>query len=146
MCHCSKRCQISCLISLSSLVVYTVDLPPRFVGPLTAAILLALDWGVKVKVVQLCPALWDPKDHSLSSSSVHGILQARILEWIAIPFSRESSRPGDWTQVAWTAGRFFTIWATREAPSMTTCLLKIYCPFLLGCFIISNTIPMYTGY
>ena len=97
MCHCSKRCQISCLISLSSLVVYTVDLPPRFVGPLTAAILLALDWGVKVKVVQLCPALWDPKDHSLSSSSVHGILQARILEWIAIPFSRGSSPPKDQT-------------------------------------------------
>ena len=49
------------------------------------------------------------------SSSVHGILQARILEWVAIPFSRGSSRPRDWTQVSWIARAFFTAWATREA-------------------------------
>ena len=48
--------------------------------------------------------------------SVHGILQARILEWVAIPFSRGSYQPRDQTQVSCTAGRFFTIWATREAP------------------------------
>ena len=53
---------------------------------------------------------------SLPGSSVHGILQTRILEWIAIPFSRGSSRPRDWTQVSFIVGRFFTIWATREAP------------------------------
>ena len=47
--------------------------------------------------------------------SVHGILQARILEWIAIPFSRGSSWPSDRTQVSHIIGRFFTIWATREA-------------------------------
>ena len=47
-------------------------------------------------------------------SSVHGILQARILEWGAIPFSGESSRPGDRTWVSCFAGRFFTIWTTRE--------------------------------
>ena len=45
-----------------------------------------------------------------------GILQARILEWVAMPSSRGTSRPRDWTQVSHTAGRFFTIWATREAP------------------------------
>ena len=45
-----------------------------------------------------------------------GILQARILEWVAIPFSGESSRPRDQTQVSRIAGRLFTIWATREAP------------------------------
>ena len=50
----------------------------------------------------------------LPGSSVHGILLARILEWIAIPFSRGSSQPGDWTQVSCTAGRFFTVWATRK--------------------------------
>ena len=49
-------------------------------------------------------------------SSAHGILQARILEWVAIPFSRESSWPRKRTQVSCIAGRFFTIWATREAP------------------------------
>ena len=52
---------------------------------------------------------------SLPGSSVHGILQARILEWVAIPFSRGSSWPRDWTRVTNTAGRFFTIRATREA-------------------------------
>ena len=53
-------------------------------------------------------------DNSPSGSSVHGILQARILEWVAIPFSRGSFPPRDWTQVSCTEGRFFTIWATRE--------------------------------
>ena len=48
-------------------------------------------------------------------SSVHGFFQARILEWVAIPFSRESSQPRDQTWVSCIAGRFFTIWATREA-------------------------------
>ena len=47
--------------------------------------------------------------------TVHGILQARILEWVAFPFSRGSSQPRDWTQVSSIASRSFTIWATREA-------------------------------
>ena len=47
--------------------------------------------------------------------AVRGILQARILEWVAFPFSRGSSQLRDWTQVSHIAGRFFTIWATREA-------------------------------
>ena len=47
-------------------------------------------------------------------SSVHGILQARILEWLAIPFTRESSQPRHWTQVSRIAGRFFAIWATSR--------------------------------
>ena len=56
-------------------------------------------------------------DCSLPGSSIHGILQARILEWVAISFSRGSSRPRDWTQVSHIAGRPFTIWATKaETP------------------------------
>ena len=51
---------------------------------------------------------------SLPGSSVHGTLQARILEWVSIPFSRGSSRPRDWTQVSRIAGGLFTVWATRE--------------------------------
>ena len=47
--------------------------------------------------------------------TVHGILQARILEWVAFPFSRGSSQPRDRIQVSYIAGRFFTSWATREA-------------------------------
>ena len=55
-------------------------------------------------------------DFNLPGSSVHGILQVRILEWVAIFFSRESSWPRDRSWVSYIAGRFFTVWATREAP------------------------------
>ena len=57
--------------------------------------------------------LCNPIDCSPPGSCVHGILQARIPEWVAMPFSKGSSR--DWTQVSWIAGRFFIVWATREA-------------------------------
>ena len=63
------------------------------------------------EVAQSCPTLCDPMDCSLSGSSVHGIFQARVLEWIAISFSRGSSRPRSRTQVSLIAGRRFTIWA-----------------------------------
>ena len=53
-------------------------------------------------------------DYSLPGSSVHGIFQARTLEWVSISFSRGPSWPRDWTQVSCIAGRFFTDWATRE--------------------------------
>ena len=69
---------------------------------------------VKEVVSQLCPTLCSPMDCSSPGSSVHGILQARILEQIVIPFSRGSSWPRDQTQASCIAGRFFTIWATRE--------------------------------
>ena len=62
--------------------------------------------GVKMKVAQLCLTLCDPMDYT-----VHGILQARILEWVAFPFSRGSSQPRDQTQVSCIAGRFFTAFA-----------------------------------
>ena len=57
-------------------------------------------------VVSLC----EPTDYM-----VHGILQARILKWVAVPFSRGSSQPKDQTQVSHIAGGFFTSWATRES-------------------------------
>ena len=70
-----------------------------------------LTWTeLKVKVTQSCPTLCNPMDYT-----VHGILQAGILEWVAFPFSRGSSQPRDRTQVSHTAGGFFTSWATREA-------------------------------
>ena len=71
---------------------------------------------VKVcEVAQSCPTVCDPTDCSLPGSSIHGIFQARVLEWVAISFSRGSSWPRDRTWVSHTAGRLFTIWATREA-------------------------------
>ena len=71
--------------------------------------------GEMAPVTQSCPTLWDPTDCSLPGSFVHGIFQARVLEWVAISFSRISSRPRDRTQVSCIVGRFFTSWATREA-------------------------------
>ena len=65
-------------------------------------------------VAQSCLTLCDPMDCSSPGSSVRGILQARILEWVAMPSSGGSSRPSDRTQVSRRAGRFFIIWATRE--------------------------------
>ena len=65
---------------------------------------------IKANIAQLCPTLCDPMDYT-----IHGILQGRILEWVAIPFPGGSSQPRDWTQVSHIAGRFFTSWATREA-------------------------------
>ena len=70
---------------------------------------------VTVKVTQSCQTRCDPMDYT-----VHGILQARILEWIAFPISRGSSQPRDQTQVSCITGGFFTSWATREASAMTT--------------------------
>ena len=67
---------------------------------------------VKVLVTQFCPTLCDPMDCSPPVSSVHGILQTRILEWVAISYCRESSWPRAWTWVSCIAGSFFTIWAT----------------------------------
>ena len=66
-------------------------------------------------VTQLCPILCDPVYCSPPGTSVHGILQARILEWVAISFFRGSSWPKDRTWVSRTTGRCFTLWATREA-------------------------------
>ena len=68
---------------------------------------------VCVLVAQLCPFLCDPIDCSLAGFSVCGILQARILEWVAVPFSRESSPPRNRSRVSLIAGRFFTVWVTR---------------------------------
>ena len=68
-----------------------------------------------MKLAQLHLTLWDPMDYT-----VHGILQAWILEWVAFPLSRGSSKPKNWPQISCIAGRFFTSWATREAEEYWT--------------------------
>ena len=82
----------------------------------------AVDMGEQkwseVKVAQSCPTLCDPMDYT-----VHGILQARILECVAFPFFGGSSQPRDRTQISYAVGGFFTSWATREAP--TTVKVKV---------------------
>ena len=85
---------------------------------------LALVRFVCVLAAQSCPTLCNPMDCSLPGSSVHGILQASILEWVAISFSKGSSWSWDGTQVS-SAGRCFTLRATREG----FCTLKSWFQF-----------------
>ena len=80
---------------------------------------------VCVLVAQLCLTLCDPMDCSPPGSSVHGILQARILEWIAISFSRGSSQLRDQTQVSCIGSRFFTIWVIQIVEFLVPILWKM---------------------
>ena len=87
---------------------------------------IIVSWLVNRKIIELyitkesevaksCPTLCNPMDCSPPGSSLHGILQARVLEWVVISFCRGSSRPRDRTQVSRIPGRRFNLWATREA-------------------------------
>ena len=87
-----------------------------------------LESRLKVKVAQSCPTLCDPMDYT-----VHGILQARIMECVTLPFSRGSSQPKDWTQVSHIPGGFFTSWTTREAQSQD-CWEKHQQPQVCRCY------------
>ena len=103
------------------LLVCTIERPPDSSG----------DKGTsKSEVAQSCLTLCDPMDCSLPGFSIHGIFQARVLEWVAVSFSRGSSWPRDRTRVSHTAGRHFTVvWATREATmSSKTVALKLVIP------------------
>ena len=78
------------------------------------------------EVAQSCPTLCDPIDCSLPGSSVHGIFQTIVLEWIAISFSRGSSQPRARTRVSCIVDRRFTVWATREV-NLTSKLPPVAC-------------------
>ena len=91
-------------------------------------------------IAQLWLTLLDPMDCNLPGSSVHGILQARILEWATIPFSKETSWPKDQAQVSYIADGLFTIWATSLYPQKTTILKDTCTPvFILALFTIART-------
>ena len=84
-------------------------------------------------LAQSCPTFCDPMDCNLPDSFMHRILQARILEWVAIYFSRGSSPPRNRTRVSPIAGRFFAIWDTREAllhPVLCVCACVPSCVWL----------------
>ena len=113
--------------------------PPTGLGSLAAR------GGVPSKLVctHACSVMSDslnPMDCSPPGSSVHGIFQARILEWVAIPFSRGSSQPKDWTWVSHIVGRFFAIWATREASLGWQFHIISFCPTAMNQFW-SGAIP-----
>ena len=95
--------------------------PPAFLAVVTVTSSgTALSTRRRSEVAQSCPTLCDPMDYSPPGSCVHWIFQARVLEWVAISFSRVSSRPRDQNWVSHIAGRRFTIWATREIHSPFT--------------------------
>ena len=101
-----------CTVSLDHICLLLPFWPPWF--EILIALQRALSWEIKmkVKVAQSRPTLCNLMDYT-----VHGILQARILEWVAVPFSTESSQPRDQTGVFCIAGGFFTSWATRKTVS-----------------------------
>ena len=82
----------------------------------------------KMLVAQSCSILCNLTDCSPPGSSVYGLLQARLPEWVARCFFRASSQPRDQTWVSCTAGRFFTIWATREAHNSFSVLSSLLWP------------------
>ena len=92
-------------------------------------------WKCRKLVAQSCLTLCDPMDYSPPGSSVHGIFQARVLEWVAIFFSRGSSQPRDRTWVSHIVSRRFTHWATRE-------VMNIY--FNLNFKLITNIFFFFT--
>ena len=81
----------------------------------TVSPLNSLKWRSEIVSHSVVSDSWHPMDCSPPGSSVHGISQARILEWVAISFSRGSSWSRDRSQVSCIAGRFFTVWTTGEA-------------------------------
>ena len=83
---------------------------PRIYQPIFVCYVYGKQGWSEVKVAQSCLTLYVFMDYI-----VHGILQARILEWVALSFSRASSQPRDWTEVSQIADGLFASWAMREA-------------------------------
>ena len=88
---------------------------------------------------QSCLTICDSMDSSPPGSSIHGLLQARVLEWVAISSSRGPSPPRDWTQVSHIAGRFFTVWATKEALLFLLICKRLYHRTQRVCILNSST-------
>ena len=125
--HITTNDPISSFLCLSNIPLYTYS-----ISPLSTHLLMDIwlflcpgyckqccnEYRKWSEVTQSCPTLCDPMHCSLPGSLVHGIFQARVLEWVAISFSRGSSQPRERTRVSQTASRHVTVWATREAPAM----------------------------
>ena len=110
--------------------------------------LLGPSWDRKwSEVAQSCLTLCDPKGCSLPGSSVHGIFQAIVLEWIAISFSRGSSQPRDRTLVSRIVDRCFTVWATRTSPIFSVLAplwsiwITVFDTYFISCFAYMKTLP-----
>ena len=92
----------------TQMMLKQVSVDPQL-NPWEKVTIIFIDIDIDIKATQSCPTLCDSMDCSLPRSTIHGIFQARVLEWIAISFSRGSSQPRDRTQVSCIVGRRFTI-------------------------------------
>ena len=126
------HCMLSCFSLSDSL------LPSGPYGPYSPWLLCPWDFPSKntkrkkSEVTQSCPTLCNSMNYTLPGSSVHGIFQVRILELVAISFSRRSSWPREWTRVSHIVDRRFTAWAIKEVKNT-----KVGCYFhLQGVFLI----------
>ena len=120
----SSTCAYYILFFLNFLTTYfTTDHGVAFPGLCSqfSSVIYLICWCCIV--TKSCQKLCELMDCSLPGSSVHGISQGRILEWVAISFSRVSSQPKLRTQVSCIAGKFFTIWATKEALSILSIII-----------------------
>ena len=109
--HTSKKCIVFHTNNTPDVLLSSMQITVFYITPELSAVNQGFSGGLKVKVAQSCRTLCNPMDYT-----VHGILQARILEWVAFSFFRGSSLPRDQTQVSRIAGGLFTSWATRELP------------------------------
>ena len=124
---CLPNCHLNCQLPSAPFSTLWLPLPPFtwFTFPCSTHHHLMF-----VLVTKSCTTLCNSMDCSPPGSSIYGILQARILEWAAIPFSRGFSWPRDQTWVSHTTGRFFIVWATRKV-YIVSIYLGIICLFPL---------------
>ena len=99
--------------------------------PLITMLSSTLSCVLLAKFLQSCPTLCDPVDCNPPSFSLHVILQAGMLQWVAISFSRGSSWCRGWIWVFCITGRVFTFWATREALCLSGCKFLLICKYTL---------------
>ena len=104
-------------------VTFQVDLPiyETWAFSSSSSWLCHILYKVESYIAQSCPTPCNPMDCSLPEFSVYGIFQARVLEWVAISFSRESSQSRNRTQVSHIVGRHFTVWTTKGSPYSEYC-------------------------
>ena len=114
-----------------------LDASMGFTVKALTTVALGLNWS-ESEVVQSCLTLYNPVHCSPPDSSFHWILQARILKWVAISFSRGSSWPRDRTEVSHIAGRCFNLWATWEAPDWSNIMVTLHEVMLLLLLLLSH--------
>ena len=127
LCPCMFTLSYNCLLSISSSVSLFLHLAQYLSHSRKTTNMCSYVININFSLCESCSVASDPCDPM--DYTVHGILQARIVEWVAFPFTGGSSQPRDRTQVFHTTGGFFTSWAIREA-LIWVCSLRMYVHWL----------------